>query len=846
MYQNIYIQKSGKGMTMTAHVWDDKTGYSATPIQRYAYKLDYNGQSYTMDGRPVKKVSSWSKWEYEAGQIFEADVPPETRVLVDLYADSDEPSVGHRLGFIDIEVDDENGFPDINKADKKITAIALYEKTLDEHTVFVLDEVVVVEAKEYDNVSILPYDNEMNLLHSFLDKWQELNFTMVTGWNIDWFDVPYLYRRISRVLGKQYADSLSPIGEVHYNPYRNRFFIAGISCLDYLPLYKKFTHTELPSYNLDMVARHEIKKGKIKYEGSLSKLFQENIEKFIEYNLNDNVLVIGIDEKVKFIELIQGICHKGHVPYEDIYFSSRWIEGAILAYMRNRNIVAPNKNPNAREEMDNTEKFSGAFVKSPESDKYTWLYDLDFTSLYPSLINTLNISPETKVGRIKNWDPYEYVKDNIPQYDCEVLGEQNYLTKSDLNEVMDKLNLSISAKGILYRKDKQGLIPAILDEWFKDKEKYDNLMIDFGKKGDEEKSKYYKDRRTVAKRMLNSVYGVLGLPTFRFYDIDNAESVTTTGVLLIKFAETMANDYYRRQIGGDNVDYCIYIDTDSLFLQAEPLIKHLYPDTDVSDADDMSKKILDVTAKVQDYLNGSFDIFAQRFLHSNTHAFDIKQEVIARTGLWVAKKRYALHIINDAGVKKNKMDFKGLDVVRSNFPLAFRDFMKKFVEDLLKDGKQEDLDARVLKIKADMRTHNFDQIAVPTGIKDIRKYSIPKREQNRTFGNWKKGTPAHVKAGISYNEMLVHLGLQTKFPTIDNGEKIRWAYLKQNPFNLDTLAFKGYDDPPQIMDYIKEYIDYDKIYEKQLKKKLVEFYKAVKWVFPTKSGVIMQKFFAFE
>lgn len=520
-------------------------GYHVVSFRQYCYIKDPNGEYKSIYGDTVKKINSWSKYQWP--NLFEADVPADTRMLVDLYSDSDEVSDGHREVFFDIEVEHEEKYPDIEKADMEITSIALYERTVDEHYVFILDRNDEIEPFEKAGVVVVPFLHEADLLESFLDKWQEMNPSIVSGWSIDKFDIPYLYRRIRRVLGISSANSLSPIGKVIWNKYRERYFIAGISCLDYISLYKKFSYIQLHSYALDAVARHELKKGKIEYEGDLNKLFRENIKKFIEYNLVDVQLVVELDDKLNFIDLVRGICHKGHVPYEDIFFSSRWIEGAMLTFMKRKNLVAPNRNAENKDEEH--EKFSGAYVKSPDAAKFRWIFDLDFTSLYPSIMTTLNISPETKVGKVLNWNAHDWVKNSIKEFEVEILGEKETMTPEKLKTLMDEANLSVSAIGVLYKEGEKGIVPQILDEWFKDKDRFDKLSTEWEIKGNEEKAKYYEDRRTIAKVMLNSIYGVMGLNKFRFYDKDNAESITTTGQLLIKFAEKMTNHYYSKIIG---------------------------------------------------------------------------------------------------------------------------------------------------------------------------------------------------------------------------------------------------------------------------------------------------------
>lgn len=845
MYQNIFVER-GKYNKHTVHLWDDEKGYYQFPFKNYAYvKDDINGTIKTIYGDLVKKTTTWTKWDMDAGKIFESDVPLETKVLVDLYFNSDEISTGHREVFFDIEVEMDSGLPDSRNPKNMITAISLYDRPTDEYYVYILDPEKKIKRHKENNEEIIPFEAETDLLVSFLDKWDEIRPTIITGWNIDFFDTPYLYRRMESVLGRVQANRISPIGKVYYSENRSRFFIAGVSSLDYLALYRKFTYTDLPSYSLDAVARHEVKEGKVKYDGSLERLREENLKKFIDYNLTDTKLVVKIDEKMRLLEQVKGICHKGHVPLEDVYYSSRWIEGAMLSFMKSQNLVAPNKRPNAREEMDGEEKYSGAYVKSPEGGLYEWLYDLDFTSLYPSVIMSLNISPETKLGKIADWDSERHYRDKSIKYKIVLLDKEGEVSGDEIDAIAKQNNLGISSNGVIYRQDEKGIIPTILEIWYEDKDRYDKLMKEYGHKGDHEKSEYYSARRNIAKVMLNSVYGVLGLPVFRFFDIDNAEAVTTTGVTLIKYTEKMGNFYYTKETKEEK-DYCLYIDTDSVFFPAKPLVEVKYPEVNTEAPDQMTDAILKVCGDVQKVLNSSFDLFAQNFLYLQKHKFDLKQEIIAKSGMWIAKKRYALWIINDSGVPKDKIKYKGLDVVRSNFPEAFRKFMKEVIENILKKtATKDEIDEKIIEFREHSLKAPVLDIAIPTGVKGIKKYSLKKRMQLSSFGNWKKATPAQVKASISYNELIDHFNLQNKYPKIASGEKIKWVYLRENPYQMEGIAFKGYEDPPEIIDFIEKYIDRNKIWEHQLNKKLEDFYSALGWHLPSKQHKKASKFFDF-
>ena len=340
--------------------------------------------------------------------LFESDVPMTTRTLIDAYEDNDEPSTGHRVVFLDIEVDVADGFPNIDEGDKAITAIAIYDDVTKKYTAFILDKERSLEDSCNDDTQILAYPEEESLISAFVTKIQEIQPTIITGWNVSQFDMPYLYNRICKVMGKSFIKQLSTIDTVFINKFSKELIIAGVSILDYMILYKKFIGRNESSYSLGNIGKKVVNMEKISYTGSLNDLYKSDINKYIEYNLNDVKIVVALDNKLKFIDLARNICHIGHVPYEYFGMSSRYIEGAMLLYLRRQKLVAPNKSAEGRADYEarteeNEEGFEGAYVKDPIPGRYDWIFSCDVNSLYPSIIRTLNISPEKKVGKVKNF-----------------------------------------------------------------------------------------------------------------------------------------------------------------------------------------------------------------------------------------------------------------------------------------------------------------------------------------------------------------------------------------------------------------------------------------------------------
>ena len=818
------------------HVWDDKFGHQTFRYKKYAYVKNRVGTYTSLYGDKLKRVTDWDP---EQPELFESDVNPEIRVLVDNYTDSDDVSEGHRTMIFDIEVEVTNGFPDPSRAENKITAIGFNDCLLDKYFCYVLDEDSKLDAKFEDDVIVESFTNEYDLLNQFFMKYREIQPTILTGWNIEFFDVTYLYNRAQQVVGRDVANLLSPVGIVQWSEFIKKYKIAGVSVLDYLGLYKRFTFSEQPSYRLDAIGEYEVGEKKVEYDGTLNDLYENDLKKFIDYNIQDVRLIKKLDDKLDFIGIAQGLAHLGHVPYENVFMSSRYLEGAILVYLKKNNIVAPNKPKKFNK--SNQEKFVGAFVQEPQRGKHDWVYDLDITSMYPSCIMSLNISPETKLGKIEGWNPEEFLKkDNKKTYsithNSKVLGRY---TESELKRMLDNEQVSVATNGVMYRSDKTGLLPALLKKWFDERVEYRKLSKKFHEEGNREQSDYFDRRQYLQKVLLNSLYGVLGLPVFRFYDLDNAEAVTYSGQSLIKFTKKISNVYYNKELG-DTKDYRIYIDTDSVFYSATPLVKKRFPNMDIKNEDKMSKAILEIANEVQEYLNNGYDYFAKKFCNLDKHRFDIKQEVIAKSGLFVTKKRYGLKIINDNGKKVNKMMVKGLDTVRSSFPTAMRTMLSKLLEDILMDVPKQELDKFIINFKNSMKLMEFDKIAIPTSVKNISKYHI---KDGQIFSSYKLGTPVHVKSSIFYNDFLKYKNISNRYNSIANGEKIKWVYLKQNPLGLNTMAYKGHEDPIELLNFIRQYINHDKLYKQALHKKIMMLYESMNWDEPTDASKTIERFF---
>ncbi|HPM21254.1 MAG TPA: DNA polymerase domain-containing protein [Thermotogota bacterium] len=827
MYQNIFYDKEQRLL----HLWDDESGYSVIHPKRYGYvKSETKTNFRDLHGNYVKRV--YNIYDLDESELLESDVNIEQRYLIDLYYECNEGAqVKNNTVVLDIEVDAGKAFPDIKKALNAITAIALYDYNTDRYIALLLNEHGTEINSE--NAEILSYNTESELLLAFIKIHRELNPTILTGWNMDGFDIPYLINRMRRVIGDEETVKISPIDIISYDDINERYVIPGISVLDYLKLYKKFTFSQERNYRLDTIGKKELGYGKIEYEGSLQDLYNTDINKYVEYNINDVKIVKELNDKLKFIDFTVTISIIGKIKYEDIYSSSRYIDGAILSYLKLNNLVAPNKK---RDNIKTT--FEGAYVKPPTPGLYPFVYDLDLTSLYPSIIMSLNISPETKVGKVLN-----YIDNPTNDYQLYSfkLNKTVKLSKEKFNEMLVNNNLYIASNGVLYESklNKEGIIPNILSKWFDKRVEYKNKMKKYGKSGNTEKYKFYDKLQYAQKVLLNSVYGVLGLSSFRFYDLDNAAAVTTSGQTIIKNAADSANEFYYNKTKTQN-DYVIYVDTDSLFLSLKPLIPELTMKNFESNKNLINKSI----THVQNYINKSFDELAKNIFNiKDTHRFNIKQEMIAKNAIWLAKKRYAMLVIDREGIPEDKLEIKGIDVVRSSFPFAFVGFLKQLLYDILNGLSEDEVNNKILEFESQLKSTEASKLCKNTSVNNIKKFKETRSYYNSIFSTIKKGAPVHVKSAIYFNDLLKYFKLDKHIVPITSGEKVIWCYLKNNPYHIDSLAYRGYEDPSEIINIIDTYIDRQKMYESELKSKIDDLYNSIGWVYPSKQQQLSIKFF---
>ena len=863
MYQAVYYDREEKQY----YLRDDKRGWKQFQYWPTYYFPHEDGEFETLDGNrvmPTKKIADWNDVSY-----YEKDVDKCTRLLVDYYYESDDTPKYHNIVYLDIECEIAGALTEesIKNAPTKITSVALYDNNSKKYYCLILDETKSMKSVSDESKEVIPYHTEKELLRGFLDFWIELDPTIITGWNSGFFDIPYLYYRISKVLGEAVAKTLSPLGKITFTPQfpEQPVNIAGISHLDYLLLFKKFITKQEPSYRLGDIGTKYVKLGKIDYHGSLDKLFKEDVNKFIEYNIRDVEIIVELEKSQKFIDLTVAIAHLCHTEYEQIFFSTVLNEGAILTYLKRKGIVSPNKpttyNPALKELK---EEYAGGYLKDPVPGLYEWVIDLDFTSLYPSIIRSLNMGIETLVGRVVNrgkfdnqWSLKE-LKEMDPEFVVTIEKvkkdkrlSQAQVTVGKLIELIEGNDLLISAPGVMFRKDKTSVVCEILSDWFAKRQEYKKLMKKAYKEDkDPVMGEFYNRRQHAYKIKLNDVYGVFAINSWRYTDGNKfiSKAITLTGQRLIQESIKFTNDWMNEQLGTKNKDYIVTSDTDSLFIQVKDLILKRNPSLKDAPREEITAEVLKVATEIQKLANDNLHTMVKELFNvdypNEPHYFELKQEVVLERGYFSGKRRYAQFIVNKEGVPVEELDMKGLDLMKSNFPPLFRDFGEHILKELMFGKTKASIDKQILDFRTSLRTVEWEKILKPTGLKKLEEYIARGPGAGEIFSKLALKCPINTNAAIYYNDMLRFKKLDKKFPCFQIGDKMFIAYLKENPYQIDVIGFNGYNDPPEIMDFIEKYIDRDGIFESVMKNKLESVYSDLGWGAPVFNNNV-SKFFSF-
>ena len=861
MYQSIYYDFSEH----TYYLRDDETGWNKFQYQpTYWKRVD----EWSEKAQPVL-TGGWAvptkKFDKDNSNLLEKDIAKELVVLRELYYKYDDvvPKF-HNIVYFDIEIEMGGALtPEyIKSAPMPFTSIALRDITTKQYFCFIIDKSKEIKETNQDGKHIIPCASEKELAKRFLDKLEELDPTIICGYNSEYFDVPYLYFRIKQILGENEVLRLSPIRKVNYRDFagEHQITIGGVNHLDYMLLHKKYIMKEEPSYKLGDIGEKYVKLGKIEYEGNLNTLFKTDINKFIDYNLRDVEIIEKLEEKLKFIELTIMISHICNIPYESIYYNTVMNEGAILKYLKREGIVSPNKPTTHNPPLKNIkESYAGGYLLEPIPGLYFDVIDLDFTSLYPSIIKSLNLGIETLVGRIKvdhnatyeQNHSLEKLKERNPeeQIIVEKLDKTNYTLKAakvkikTLVDLIEKNDYTIAASGAIFDTNEQSVCSKILQGWFEKREHYRGLKKKAGKAEDWANYKLYDLFQHAFKILQNAMYGTYAINGWRYTDghLICSAAITNTGQRLTQESIVNVNNTINTELQTNNQYICIS-DTDSMYIVLGDLIKHRYSDLDPKDK---NNKILELANEIQTYSNQYLDSLSKRLFNiaPGTHYFQLKQEVICAGVLTTGKRRYAMYVTNKEGVAVEELDMKGLELMKSNMNKLF----KKFGEDLIKNvlfGKPKtEIDNSIVDFYQSLKTMDPRVLGKPTGVKQIETYHIPARA-GEIFSSFRLKAPSNTKAAVRYNDLLRFKRLDKKYESIIEGDKLFIVNLKQNPFHIETIGIPNAKTPPEIDEFVKTYIDIEEIFESLLANKLKNLYLDLKWEFPPLNSNV-KKFFAF-
>jgi DNA polymerase elongation subunit (family B) len=556
-YKKCFAQNLGSNK-FKIHLWED-SGYQQIDWLNKAYIECYESEAkFTgLNGEFLRKID---KWDREMSNLHFHDMAPYQKFLIERYGVDDEPSVTHREMFFDIEIEMGEALTEeyIKSAPKKVTSIAWYDKQLDWWGILILDPKGQLKHTKARNKEIIPVKTEDALLTKFLEIIREIDPDILVGYNSDYFDIPYLYYRMCNVLGSEYAKFLSPIGYVREITWSTDQFIqiAGLESLDYMKLHKKYSWEDEPSWKLDSIGEKYAGLNKIEYNGSLDKLFEEDIHKFIQYNFRDVEILKVLDEKLQYLALTKNLAHKGKINYSDVYASSKIHDGAISAYLLSQDIVPPSRDKNPIIKQN----YAGGYLFCPKAGLYNYMFDEDLTSLYPSIIMSLNIGKETLVGRIIDSDDRNNrlgLNDLKARDPGEVLlienskRKQTQIKVGNLINLIEDMKMSISANGVFFNTERESVLSTILSTWFDERVLYKNEMKKAYKAGDKEGGEKYHLLQYTIKILLNSLYGATALKGFRYGNVVLSEAITLSGQRIIQESALCANRHMNKVVRGE-------------------------------------------------------------------------------------------------------------------------------------------------------------------------------------------------------------------------------------------------------------------------------------------------------
>jgi DNA polymerase elongation subunit (family B) len=787
-----------------------------TNLKKIKFENNYDRKKY-LESSPIKKIYH--------------NLNPEQQFLLDSYKDGIKDIHPLRIFYLDIETyTKDRKFSTPEEARDPINLITIYDSLSKKfytwglnHSYFNKDE----------NIVYTKCDSEKELLVLFLRFWKQNYPDIVTGWNSHGYDMPYIINRIEKILGENKNVKLSPVNKIWLQPKasvnlkgqrKDRWIVYGISHLDYMDVYQTFTQGDRESWSLNYISSYELGEQKVDYNTvSLSDLADTDWHTFVDYNIQDVNLLIKLEEKLKYLKLIQNLAYKGFVPFEKAMAKVQLITGAVAYQAMKDGMYIPTYNI-----INKKETFEGGYVKEPVPNLYENIVTYDANSLYPNTIITLNISPETKVAKILSNDKEKYV--------LKLTNEKVVTISSDnFKKLIKKEKLSISKSNVLYTQKFKGVIPKFVDSLYaqrvtakKEKEKYQKLI---SKEKDPIKKEKFEqivnDNNTLSdvyKVVLNSCYGVFSQIYSPLFDIDHAESITLTGQASVKQgAQFIYNKFLSDGITCNYDDIVRYSDTDSCFIDFTKVLEFF----NLKLADE-NKNITEDAIKLIDtygeYLNEEIQKWAKTYLNSQDPRYYFKREKICDIAVLQKKKFYILHILDKEGIATNEFLYKGIEVAKSILSSDVKKLIKNSIETaILSKNKERSMEIFNESFESFLK-FNEDQISVRKKVNDYDK-----GQNGYENGKYAKGTPNHTKAAINYNELLNKLNLDNKYLKIGNGQKFKFFYCEKNKFGYSNMGFFN-KYPTEFQSIIKP--DYRLMFEKTVSPIIGRVYTIIGWPKP--------------
>lgn len=676
--------------------------------------------------------------------------------------------------------------------------------------------------KDYtkDDTTYQKSNDEYKMLKNFLIFWERIDIDIITGWNIEGFDIPYLINRIKRILGDDAAKKLSPWGMVDVETITRmgkeelRVDIKGIAILDYLALYKKFTYTKRESYSLKFIAQEELGHTKVDLPGEN---FNDNIDNhwdtFVHYNVIDTVLVTELDNKLKLLELVVTMAYQAKINFSDVFSPVKMWDALIHNSLMKDKIVVPQR------AHVGTRTIEGAYVKEPLTGFYAWIVSLDATSLYPSIMQSLNISPETFLGRIDSITMDALLSGVIDPSDFEIATQ----------------NIAVSPIGAQFNRSFRGILPKLIGDMMAARKTAKNEMLKIENEYEQTKDESLlprisalNNKQMAAKIALNSLYGATANEGFRFFNPDVAESITITGQYILKHIELKLNDALNKRFKTDDHKYLVYVDTDSVYVNMAPVVEKFMQGMETSViVKNLEKVAVDI---LQAEINKICKTISEQ-LNFYENKIHFKLEAVGDKAIWCAKKKYIVRVHSSEGVTyaKPKMKVMGLEMVRSSTPAFIRGKLKESLVEIF-DGDE----SRVQKFIADTREEfsklTVEQIAFPRTANSLDTYS-----DSATI--YKAATPIQVRGCLMYNKFIKDLGLQSKYQMIQDGDKIKFFYLKMpNLIKENIIAIPADGKLPEEFG-LDKYVDVDMQFEKSFLSAMEIIMKPIGWSIEEKSSL---------